>query len=258
MDEAVFGNGFRSPAEGANDVQGATSVSSDDAKIGVSASSDPVPGANPAYKDVVRSESFFATALRILYTLTPAILILDGDRRIVFANRQAEELLEVGDVISLDRKGKIFCTDHVAQNFLLKYLGAGEGSRTSLFEGQEHSFLIPKSDGWPMVAMVGCDQLDALSLVGDRLCADRHVTLMIRDPNGKHPEQSEKLMRHFGLSGAETTVVRKLAEGLSPSDIAAERGVSVVTIRNQLKSAQGKMGVTRQSELVSLVLRYIS
>jgi len=256
--EAVFGNGFPSSSKRADMMQGATLASTDGEKIGVSGSSVSVSGAYRGIKDTVCSESFFATALRVLYTLTPAILILDADRRIVFANRQAEELLEVGDVISLDKKGKICCTDHVAQNFLLQYLGAGTKNPKSLFEGQEQSFLIPKSDGWPMVAMVGCDQLDALSLVGGRLCAERHVTLMIRDPNGRHPEQSEKLIRHFGLSGAETIVVRKLAEGLSPSDIAAERGVSVVTIRNQLKSAQGKMGVTRQSELVSLVLRYIS
>ena len=109
MDEAVFGNGFSPSAEGANMMQEFIPASTASEKIGVSSPAEPVLGARLGHKDTVRSESFFATALRVLYTLTPAILILDGDRRIVFANRQAEELLEVGDVISLDRKGKIFC-----------------------------------------------------------------------------------------------------------------------------------------------------
>jgi len=201
---------------------------------------------------------FLETALGILYTLTPAILILDSHRRIVFANREAEDLLERGDVISLDQKGQIYCTDHVAQNYLLQYLMSYKSPAKTAFSDEDGSFLIPKADGWPMVAMVGCDQLDSL-VQGDGEYDDGgHITLMIRDPNGKHPEQSKKLMRYFGLSGAETSVVGELVQGNSTNEIAQKRGVSVVTIRNQLKSAQNKMGVARQSELVSLVLRYIS
>jgi DNA-binding CsgD family transcriptional regulator len=202
--------------------------------------------------------NFYNAALRVLYTLTPAILILDSHRHVVFANWEAEELLAQGDVISMDRKGQIYCADKVAQNFLLQYMTTHKTSGKSLFNDEDGSFLIPKTDGWPMVAMVGCDQLDSLTFSDGDFDVERHVTLMIRDPNGRHPEQSEKLMAYFGLSGAETTVVGELIKGSSTSEIARKRGVSVVTIRNQLKSAQSKMGVTRQSELVSLVLRYIS
>ena len=258
MDEAVFGNGWFGSEDGPNSVREEFSDQQGRDEIGVSVASSPIPSTDFNLKPSDKSDSFFTAALRILYTLTPAILILDSNRRIVFANRQAEELLEQGDVISLDRKGKIFCVDHVAQNFLLQYLGDGKRNSDSLFGDQESSFLIPKADGWPMVAMVGCDQLDAMTYCGDEFNADRHVTLMIRDPDGYHPDQSEKLMAHFGLSGAESTVVGQLARGHSTTDIAEQRGVSVVTIRNQLKSAQSKLGVTRQSELVSLVLRYIS
>ncbi|MEP3246223.1 MAG: LuxR C-terminal-related transcriptional regulator [Sneathiella sp.] len=201
---------------------------------------------------------FYNTALGILYTLTPAILILDSHRRVVFANREAEDLLERGDVISLDRKGHIFCTDHIAQNFLLQYLMSHTAPEKSVFNDEDGSFLIPKADGWPMVAMVGCDQLDSLAIPGKERGSKSHITLMIRDPHGRHPEQSKKLMQYFGLSGAETSVVGELVKGSSTDEIARKRGVSVVTIRNQLKSAQNKMGVARQSELVSLVLRYIS
>ena len=258
MDEAVFGNGwFGSDSEPDAVREDFSNLKGRD-EIGVSLAPTPVPETEFDFGPSEKSDSFFSTALRILYTLTPAILILDSSRRIVFANRQAEELLEQGDVISLDRKGKIFCVDHVAQNFLLQYLGDRTRNSDSLFGEEDGSFLIPKADGWPMVAMVGCDQLDAMTYCGDEFNAERHVTLMIRDPDGYHPDQSEKLMAHFGLSGAESTVVGQLARGHSTTDIAQQRGVSVVTIRNQLKSAQSKLGVTRQAELVSLVLRYIS
>jgi len=202
--------------------------------------------------------NFYDTALGILYTLTPAILILDSHRRVVFANREAEGLLEHGSVISKDGKGRIFCTDHVAQNYLLQYLMSHQMQGKTKFSDEDGSFLIPKADGWPMVAMVGCDQLDSLTFHEGDYAVNGHITLMIRDPHGRHPEQSKKLMEYFDLSGAESSVVGELVNGCSTDEIARQRGVSVITIRNQLKSAQNKMGVARQSELVSMVLRYIS
>ncbi len=205
------------------------------------------------------THNVYATALSVLYTLTPAILILDSHRKVVFANREAEELLEKGDVISEDSKGLIFCVDHVAQSFLLHYLVSQNTAEKSLYNDDDGSFLLPRVDGWPMVAMVGCDQLDSLPFdESGKIAAEGHITLMIRDPNGRNPEQSKKLVKYFGLSGAESCVVGELVEGNSTDEIARKRGVSVVTIRNQLKSAQNKMGVTRQSELVSMVLRYVS
>lgn len=201
---------------------------------------------------------FYKTALGILYTLTPAILILDSHRCVVFANREAEGLLEQGNVISKDSKGRIFCTDHVAQNYLLQYLMSQKTQSETKFSDEDGSFLIPKADGWPMVAMVGCDQLDSLTFHEGDYTGNGHITLMIRDPHGRNPEQSKKLMEYFDLSGAESSVVGELVNGSSTDEIARQRGVSVITIRNQLKSAQNKMGVARQSELVSMVLRYVS
>lgn len=204
------------------------------------------------------SGDFINVALGILYNLTPAILILDSHRRVIFANREAEGLLESGDVISQDSKGYIYCSNNIAQSFLLQYLQSHKTADKSLFNDEDGTFLIPKAGGWPLVAMLGCDQLDSLPFSDAGAGDDKYVTLMIRDPNGRNPEQSKKLMEYFGLSGAESSVVGELVNGCSTDEIARKRGVSVITIRNQLKSAQNKMGVARQSELVSLVLRYVS
>ncbi|WP_367575937.1 helix-turn-helix transcriptional regulator [Pelagibius sp. Alg239-R121] len=57
------------------------------------------------------------------------------------------------------------------------------------------------------------------------------------------------------MSETEAIVADRLSTGASIDEIASERGVSVVTVRNQIKSAQAKTGVSRQAELVSLVLR---
>ena len=54
------------------------------------------------------------------------------------------------------------------------------------------------------------------------------------------------------FDGPLTTAVQ-IAAGCSPADIAATDGVSVLTIRTQLKAAFDKLDVRRQPELSALV-----
>jgi len=53
------------------------------------------------------------------------------------------------------------------------------------------------------------------------------------------------------LTPAEVTVVRFLARGLVPREIAARRESSINTVRTQLKSAMAKIGVHSQIALIS-------
>ena len=52
-----------------------------------------------------------------------------------------------------------------------------------------------------------------------------------------------------GLSQAEAEVVRHLLDGRSPREIARQRGASVHTVRNQIRSVHKKLGVSNISEL---------
>ena len=54
----------------------------------------------------------------------------------------------------------------------------------------------------------------------------------------------------FGLTAAEVRLARKLRDGRSLKEAAAELGVSVNTVRNQLSAVFHKMGLQRQSDLV--------
>jgi pimeloyl-ACP methyl ester carboxylesterase/DNA-binding CsgD family transcriptional regulator len=62
------------------------------------------------------------------------------------------------------------------------------------------------------------------------------------------------LRRAFSLTGAETDVVQSLVECCTVSDIAAQRGRSVDTIRAQVKSILSKTETHSQVELVRLAL----
>ncbi|MEH6475506.1 MAG: hypothetical protein V7727_07435 [Sneathiella sp.] len=153
---------------------------------------------------------FYNTALRILYTLTPAILILNIQREIVYANRDAEKLLKAGDVISLDKQGHICCVDPVAQNFLSTYVSGDREKRQHLFSMEDESLLIPKKNAWPMVAILGKEQLQLDTFRANGWDTEKHITLLIRDENGRHPEQSKILMTHLGLNSLKTRALKIL------------------------------------------------
>jgi DNA-binding CsgD family transcriptional regulator len=62
-----------------------------------------------------------------------------------------------------------------------------------------------------------------------------------------------RVIVRWTLTPAEARAVDGLAAGLRPADIATEYGVSVHTIRTQLKRAMAKAGVHTQAALVARV-----
>lgn len=64
----------------------------------------------------------------------------------------------------------------------------------------------------------------------------------------------ETLSNAFSLSRAESDIVRMIVDCKSVNDIAAQRGRSIGTVRNQIKSILAKTGSRSQIELVRLVM----
>lgn len=89
----------------------------------------------------------------------------------------------------------------------------------------------------------------------ERAKIDFLVTL---EPATPRPGPLDLIQRSFGLSRAEAMAAFALAEGQSATDQAESRGVSVHTIRNQIKSAMIKMGVHRQTDMAVLISRMLA
>lgn len=61
------------------------------------------------------------------------------------------------------------------------------------------------------------------------------------------------LASQYRLTAAELAIARGIADGLSLAELAAQRRVSIHTVRDQIKAALTKTGTRRQSDLVRLV-----
>ena len=65
---------------------------------------------------------------------------------------------------------------------------------------------------------------------------------------------AEGLARRCALTNAEAALLAALVDGATLKEFATRRGVSVHTVRNQLKQLFHKTGVRRQSDLIRLAL----
>jgi DNA-binding CsgD family transcriptional regulator len=84
---------------------------------------------------------------------------------------------------------------------------------------------------------------------------DARALLVVRAEAGDEGRRAAVLRDNFGFTPAEVEIALALARGMKAEAIASARGVSVGTVRVQIKSLLAKAGVNRQVELVARLTR---
>jgi DNA-binding CsgD family transcriptional regulator/PAS domain-containing protein len=115
------------------------------------------------------------------------------------------------------------------------------------------------SDGFGLCVREGRIAVSPLS--PDRLAmfgGKPGVLVMVTDADVGASPTRDGLRERFGFTAAETRVALGLLDGAKPQQLADRLGVSVHTVRNQLRSLFDKTGVTCRSELVVALLRPVA
>lgn len=81
------------------------------------------------------------------------------------------------------------------------------------------------------------------------------VLALVTDPERQVRSAEHRLRRHYRLTPAETSLALAVAAGTTLREYAERRGVSVGTVRFQMKQVLAKTECRRQSDLVRLVER---
>lgn len=79
--------------------------------------------------------------------------------------------------------------------------------------------------------------------------------LLIRDPQHGPEFSTDVLRRKFSLTRSEADIAAQVTSGRAVVEIAKARGVSVGTLRNQIKSILAKTGTSSRAELTALLTR---
>jgi DNA-binding CsgD family transcriptional regulator len=140
-----------------------------------------------------------------------------------FANAAATKMLSETDAFSFSYPGELIGHTAIATGLLQQGVPTKDTRRAVIDD------IVLRSELYRAGLMLSLRQLNVL------------------------PELNSIANQIFGLRAAEARIATGIVHGKTLQKISHEAGITLNTARTQLKSAMGRMGVTRQQELVRLL-----
>ena len=198
---------------------------------------------------LVRAEAHETTVTALLDNPRIGVLHLDRRGQIIAVNDRARSILRHGDGLS-DRDGVLLGARKAADRLRLEGLVASALPAVGAI-AVSGSMLLGRSSGLPPfvvhVKPVGVPQPDY---------GARHVAalVLIVEPRSQHRIDPGLVATTLGLTPMESRVAVWLAEGKSVRDMAEATGRTQGSIYWHLKQIYQKQPISRQADLVRLVL----
>ena len=182
--------------------------------------------------------------------LSLGILVVDRRGKVLAANRTAQNMLQTGDAL-IERNG-VLRARHQDNNERLAHSVAGAAGSKRL--GASDCICLSRQSGKPAYIATVAPLTEAVDLAS--MGGDQAALILINEPeqNGA-PGLHKALKQAFGLTPAEARTAALVGSGLAPQDVADQLGITVGTVRCELKSVFEKLAISRQSELAALVVR---
>lgn len=190
--------------------------------------------------------------------LAVATLVLDERGRILTTNGIARELLAQGDGVHLT-DNQLHLADRSADAALQLLVSDAISAQRAGVAGMARALRIPRPSNRQDYGLVVRPVPQSEWAEGQ---ASPCVAVFISDPQGLEAASEQavrsSLQELFQLTPAEANLAIKLAHGMSLAEVSEAQSISQHTARAQLKSIFSKTGVTRQAELVRLVLKSVA
>ena len=176
--------------------------------------------------------------------LSVAIVILSVSGRILFANRAANDMLEAGWPIRLldgCLQGKDRCASTALKDAIELLSSSQDDTEACHYE--------------VCLAQPSADQPGAIAelrpLIFDG--AEPAIALFIMRAGQTTYHGIDGLSEAFGLSKAETQILKALSETQEPAEAAARLNIALSTVKSHLRKIFQKTNTSRQTDLLRLV-----
>jgi DNA-binding CsgD family transcriptional regulator len=177
-----------------------------------------------------------------------AVFVIDSDLRIHYACAEGQEMLDNGTLVGSGFAGRLeFRSQRVQTEFaaFTRFQSSGEHG---IFRNWHLQDVAGRSWNCRSIGLRLADLDKAPFGVFMTRPASAVLLAIKQEQNGR--SLSAQIQHVFGLSQAEAETVLRLADGATPAEIAGARGVSIHTVRNQVKASLSKTACRRQSDLV--------
>lgn len=177
---------------------------------------------------------------------TNAVVLLDGDGRVVYTNAAARAILAQGDGLYVE--GDRLRAVRKASSDALQRLLDGAAMAVGL---KGATIAVPRRSGRSAYLLVVVPAGHAASALG----ADRATwAVLIADPAATPQVSEEQLRELYGLTEREAQIALLLASGETVGDAATTLGIAEKTARVHLQGLFRKSGTRRQVDLIRLLL----
>jgi DNA-binding CsgD family transcriptional regulator len=179
-----------------------------------------------------------------------AFLTIAGDRRVMFANLAAKNLMAARDGLRVEL-GQLRATstsDDIALRDVAAQIATNRNSQLRRLSVRRASGATPYR-----LLLIPIPSFGAVPLIMSQPAA----AIMVIDVETAAKPEASALQELFSLTPAEIRLVSSLVQGLSLEEISTQLCVSFETVRSHLRSAFSKTATNRQGELIALVLRSV-
>jgi DNA-binding CsgD family transcriptional regulator len=182
--------------------------------------------------------------------LDAAVVVLDGEGRILMASGPAERVLAKNKGMGVHR-GKLKATHSSEASRLEKLVCSAAMTARGLSSGAGGALTIYRETGSAPVSVVVTPLGLNCTLGPGRSCA----LAFLYDPDAKAASRATVLRTLYDLTPAECRLADLLHAGLEIHAAAQQIGVTTGTARFMLKKIFSKTGLHRQAQLVQLLSR---
>lgn len=181
-----------------------------------------------------------------LDALTIPTFLVDESGRVAWRNRQAERLLQSNDTLSCVN-GHFMAKDKSAVRHMSQAITDAINLGQGMAQHSGKAIQIARFGRLPLTLIVTPLSFDTAGKRG------RGAIVFAFEPEQSRTISTEQVRDLFSLSNAEAELAVRLCEGMSLEACANDRGVTINTIKSQLRSIFAKTGTTRQVDLLALL-----
>jgi len=203
---------------------------------------------------LARSESERAVYAGAVDQLAVGTIILDGNAQVLNTNRVAAQLLALADGMRVNGQELRFADAQIGrqlQQVVAKVLQAHLRGSPAVVEALRVRRPSGKGDFGLVIRPVPRSSWSEGQ-------SSPTVAVFVSAPEVQSHTSEQVIKQLFDFTPAESRLALRLADGLSLTEACEDMCISPHTARAQLKTIFAKSGVTRQAELVRLILRSVA